>query len=740
MAVEQPAVKPPGPWLTQAHTIHRVVQVNIRQIALLTLLLGLAFSVLLAIPFVLYHRAESDNRMSLLQADQERVIKLAAGAIHQEMESILSDLRYLAQHNELRDYLANDNRDKRLALAREYLVLAGQKRIYDQIRFIGLSGMEVVRVNLNDGRPEIVADQDLQDKHKQYYFGETLWLSPGQIYVSPLDLNIEHGAIHMPLKPVIRFAVPVADEQGLIRGMVVLNYLGQRLLDKLSALEGQAGKLWLLNAEGYWLLGPEPEDEWRFMFPERSQRRLTDLSPPLWQQMQARRSGAHHSASSWIRFERIYPLLGEHHHAGEAFSARPVDAERYYWTIAVELSKSAMRADDIAWLKKLWAVYGALVLFAFLVAGMLAFVINRNRALAQVMEKVVDTLPLLISYVDAEQRYRFNNLAYERFFGLSPRDIYGKTMRELLGETAYQEVRPFIEQALAGKPVSFERQLAYAGPGMHDVVVSYLPDTSPRGDVRGFFVMVSDISLVKESERRERQHMLELAHVSRLASMGEMATEIAHEINQPLAAIAMYSAAGLRTLQGSSGHGQVNAWLDAINTQAKRASEIVRRVRSFVQKREPQFGPVDLNLIAREVAALIDHEARSQAVEIVLELAEDLPSAQGERILLEQVVFNLVRNALDALLAQSGVRRVKLKTSYDSKQVYFEVSDNGPGVDPALGEHIFDSFVTSKQEGLGMGLTISRTLIDAHGGTLRYAPNPGGGTTFVFSLAREAAR
>ncbi len=544
----------------------------------------------------------------------------------------------------------------------------------------------------------------------------------------------------MPLKPVIRFAVPVADEQGLIRGMVVLNYLGQRLRDKLSALEGQAGKLWLLNAEGYWLLGPEPEDEWRFMFPERSQRRLADLSPALWQQMQARRSGAHHSAASWIRFERIYPLLGEHHQAGEAFSARPVDAERYYWTIAVDLSKSAMRADDIAWLKKLWAVYGALVLFAFLVAGTLAFVINRNRALAQVMEKVVDTLPLLISYVDAEQRYRFNNLAYERFFGMSPRDIYGKTMLELLGEAAYQNVRPFIEQALAGKPASFERQLAYAGPGMHDVVVSYLPDTSPRGDVRGFFVMVSDVSLVKESERRERQHMLELAHVSRLASMGEMATEIAHEINQPLAAIAMYSAAGLRTLQGNSDHGQVKTWLDAINTQAKRASEIVRRVRSFVQKREPQFGPVDLNLIAREVAALIDHEARSQAVEIVLELAEDLPSAQGERILLEQVVFNLTRNALDALLAQSGVRRVKLKTSYDSKQVYFEVSDNGPGVDPALGEHIFDSFVTSKQEGLGMGLTISRTLIEAHGGTLRYAPNPGGGTTFVFSLAREAAR
>jgi C4-dicarboxylate-specific signal transduction histidine kinase len=147
---------------------------------------------------------------------------------------------------------------------------------------------------------------------------------------------------------------------------------------------------------------------------------------------------------------------------------------------------------------------------------------------------------------------------------------------------------------------------------------------------------------------------------------------------------------------------------------------------------------VDLNLIARETAALVDHDARSQDVEIVLELAEGLPAVQGERVLLEQVVFNLVRNAMDAVLAGSGERRVTLRTSSDAQLVYVEVSDSGPGVDPALGEHIFDSFVTNKQGGLGMGLAISRSIVEAHGGTLRYANNPGGGATFTFSLAREA--
>jgi PAS domain S-box-containing protein len=406
-------------------------------------------------------------------------------------------------------------------------------------------------------------------------------------------------------------------------------------------------------------------------------------------------------------------------------------------TVAVELSQSAMGETNLALLKKLWTVYGVLVLFAFLVAGALAFATTRNKALAQVMEKVVDNVPVLVAYVDAELRYRFNNMAYERFFGLKPKQIYGKSMLELLGGAAYQASRPYIEQALAGQAVTFERQLSHAEGGARDVTVSYLPDISPEGAVRGFYVMVNDVSLIKASQRRERQHMLELAHVSRLASMGEMATEIAHEINQPLAAISMYSAAGLRTMQGEWDRGKIETWLEAINTQAKRASEIVKRVRRFVQKGEPQLGPVDLNLVARETVALVDHDARAQEVEIVLELAEGLPLVQAERVLLEQVVFNLVRNAMDAVLVGPGERRVTLRTAFDAQLVYVEVSDTGPGVDPVLGAQIFDSFVTSKQGGLGMGLAISRSIAEAHGGTLGYASRPGGGATFTFSLARE---
>ncbi len=725
-------------WVTQAHTIHRMVQLDVRRILLKTLLLGVAFSVLLAIPIAIDRQAETRNLLSLHEAEQERVIKLAGHSIHQEIDAVLSDLRYLSQHNEIKSYLQNNNRSLRRDLALEYLVMAQQKHIYDQIRFIGLDGMEEVRIDFANGKPVIKAEQYLQDKHDRYYVQEAQLLSPGQIYVSPFDLNAERGIIERPLKPVIRFVLPVADSQGLIRGMVVLNYLGQRLIDKLGLLAGQTGQVWLLNSEGQWLIGPTRKEEWKFMFPQTAQPTAVPQFDAFRRQAMLNKTGLHRSEDKWIRFERVYPLAGGNSYPDTANYAQPVAIDRYYWTLAVAFSASPLQASKTLVSRDMLTIYGALSLFAFLAAGALAYVGNRNKALSQVMERVLDDLPILVAYVDAKLCYRFNNMAYQRLFGLSPREIFGKTMPELLGEAAYREIHPYIQQVLAGQAVTFERQLAYAGAGMHDVAVSYQPDFSPRGEVRGFYVLVNDVSLTKRSERRERQRLLELAHVSRLASMGEMATEIAHEINQPMAAIAMYSAAGLRTLHADCDCNRMESWLEAINAQAKRASEIVRRVRNFVREEEHHHIPVNLNQVADEVTALLRHESQSQGIDVVLQLAEGLPSVLGDRVLLEQVFFNLVHNAMEALLPRSGGRRITLSTSFDADRVYVEVRDSGPGIEPGISERIFDSFVTSKQEGMGMGLTISRSIIEAHGSKLHYFVDPEGGVTFLFSLARES--
>jgi PAS domain S-box-containing protein len=731
------------PWLAQAHTIHRVVQIDVRQVLARTFLWGLALALVLTIPFVLYYKSEVGAYKDIRQGEKERVIHLASEFIHHEMENALSDLRFLSQNNEMRAYMEVNTPASRHMLAVEFMGFARQKGLYDQIRFIGLDGMEMVRVNYAAGLPYIVPERDLQYKGNQPYFKEAIRLSVMRIHVSPFDLNIEKGALEQPYKPAIQFAIPVADRSGRVRGILVLNYLGQRLLERLEMLDGevggQANTLWLLDSRGYWLLGPSRDDTWGFAVPGREKRSLPELYPSLWRYLSQHDTGAYSSSGDWVQFKRIHPFVArvpsrENHYA------IPVSGENYHWTVATVLPDESLQAGygDLA--EKLGIAYAVWALFGFLVAGGLSFLGNRNASLAHVMENVIDNLPVLIAYVDEERRYRFNNMAYEQFFGQSPKQLYGKTMREVLGEASYLELLPFVDEALSGQIVTLERRLPYARAGMRDVVISYIPDIRSGGRVQGFYVLVNDVTPIKDSERRERQRMLELAHVSRLASLGEMASEIAHEINQPLAAIAMYSSACLRTAgrdDGSKEGGQMNTWLEAINAQAKRAGEVVRRLRHFVRKGEIQPGPVDLNQVAREVVALMRFDADWQNIAIELDLAEGMPNLSAELILVEQVLFNLVRNAFEAKASETEKKRVLIRTRFDQAYACIEVEDNGLGVNESLGNSIFESFMTDKQNGLGMGLAISRSIVEAHGGTLGYVNNPQGGATFRCCLPRE---
>lgn len=725
-------------WLTQAHTIHRVVQIDARRVLIRTLLWGLGFALLLAIPFALYYQSETQNYKGMRESEKEQVIRLASEIIHQEMETALADLRYIARNNEMRAYVEGDTASGRDKLAREFLELLGQKRLYDQARFIGMDGMEKVRVNFADGHPYIVPERALQYKGGRDYFRAATALDAMRIHVTPLELNIENGSVELPYKPVIRLCIPVADIHGRKRGVVVLNYLGQRLLNRIADLDGPANDLWLIDSRGYWLLGPDPESAWGFAVPGRENESAYSRHPLFWRQLVRQGKGSFAVAGNWVQYERIYPFVSEAVPGQNSVASLPA-GKNYYWTLATVLSTEALDQGTAGLTRKLGAIYGVWVLFGFFLAGVLAFLSSRNLALAHVMESVIDNLPVLIAYVDAERCYRFNNMAYEQFFGLSPKQLFGKHMREVLGDASYQQILPFVDEALAGRPVVLERRLPYARAGDRDVVVSYIPDIGSGGRVHGFYVLVNDVTPIKESERRERQRVLELAHISRLASLGEMATEIAHEVNQPLAAISMYSAACLRTIEreGDDGKMQIKDWLEAINAQAKRASEVVRRLRRFVRKGDIRPGPVGLNQVVREVVALMRFEFSKQNVVVELDLAEDMPTLSAELVLVEQVLFNLLRNAVDALGQRIGDKRVIIRTRHDEKLAWVEVQDNGPGVDPELGDRIFESFMTDKQDGLGMGLAISRSIVEAHGGTLGYVNHPGGGATFRCTLPRE---
>lgn len=362
----------------------------------------------------------------------------------------------------------------------------------------------------------------------------------------------------------------------------------------------------------------------------------------------------------------------------------------------------------------------------------LAYAIARQQALATTLEQAVDNLPVLIAYIDAEQRFRFNNRAYLDLYDSRPKDLYGKHVRELFGEAGYAEIRTNLEHALEGKRMDFELRLD-TNLGPRDLEVSYVPDS--LGKRRGVYALMTDVTPRKEAERSARQHQQELARVSRLASLGELTTEIAHQINQPLAAIAMLSNAAQRTLEQGGDHERLGDWMATINMQAKRAGDIVQRLRRFGQHGEIKSTVLDLNGSAREAIALVEDEARDKQVAVATELATPLPAVLAANLLMEQVIYNLLHNAVRAVAERAQAGTVTIRTRADASRVWLEIFDPQSDqmtlpADKRLLEH------EPAYPHYGLGLSISRSILSSYQGDLYYQEHAPGSIRIAFYLPR----
>jgi len=241
----------------------------------------------------------------------------------------------------------------------------------------------------------------------------------------------------------------------------------------------------------------------------------------------------------------------------------------------------------------------------------------------------------------------------------------------------------------------------------------------------------------QRAQEQLRQHQAALAHVLRVSTMGEMAAGLAHEINQPLGAIANFANGIVARLRG--GHGRPEALLGAaeqIAAEALRAGEVIRRLRDFLRRTEAQRAPCDVNALVRDAAHLVEPDARRAKIALCLGLAPTLPAVALDRIQVEQVLFNLMRNGLEAMTA-GGELRVETLAVAGGLEV--RVRDTGAGFPPDAVERIFDAFYTTKASGLGMGLSISRSIVEDHGGRLWAAPNADRGSTFGFTLPLVAS-
>jgi len=353
----------------------------------------------------------------------------------------------------------------------------------------------------------------------------------------------------------------------------------------------------------------------------------------------------------------------------------------------------------------------------------------------QQLHSIIDALPILIAHIDSSFQYIFTNKAHDKTFPTADGKYTGKSLRTVIGDEFFSSILPHVNLALEGHEVICEIAASVSKQKV-TFRVNLLPKLPQNASSASFFLIMSDITMHKQKEMDVMRHLSDLAHEARINLIGQMTAEIAHEINQPLAAIANYSVAGIRLQR--TGKLEANEIIDIfqeIDDQVHRASEIINHLKHFSKNRELQLTKKDINQLIVEVLKLMIVDEYWHGVKIKTELCESMPCVCIDELLIEQVLINLLRNAVEAMIDSAQKKLlITIKTEYVDKNIIISITDTGPMLPYDMLDHIFVPFFSTKKSGVGLGLSICKSIVESHNGKLWAARNYPTGTTFFIQI------
>ena len=637
----------------------------------------IAFLVAAGVPVVvaglvgIYSSLETLRQETLHHLEQE-VHGRAAGMGH-FFDQLASELLYLASSSLLHD-LANSSQAAdgklpavaRQRLERDYAAFARAYPYIYQVRYLDATGREVVRVDRREDRLVVVPEGELQDKSDRYYVHEGLAHEAGQVYVSPLDLNVERGRVEKPERPVIRFATPIVDRQGNKRGLLIVNLHAAYLLGQIQDMAGgRGGVAYLFDRSGFYL-SRSADTAGAETFSMQSVEALTSFLPrALLGRVIAGKEGTE-MLGEWIFTYAPIKI-------GETLADRSDSSME--WSVALAFPRRQLFQAVF----NLYLLYGILTL-SLLVAAAAGFLLSRH---------LLRPMMLLASETEEIARGNFSHRV------------------EIRGDDEIADLgRRF--NAMAARLDELVRSLAAHRDRLEDEVKSRTREL--------------------EREQQERRELdRQMFQMEKMATLGEVAMGLAHEIGNPLAGM---KAVVQLLLEDDRLDAAQREYLLRIQNEINRLAEFLRTFHGFAAPQEMHRAPCRLDQILEDVILWTRKEARGRNV--VIEYApckDEVPELWADPAQLKQVLLNLVINAIHAM-PEGGSIRIGMCAGGSEGRMRFCVRDTGFGIPPELLPKIFDPFFTTRADGSGIGLAVVRKIATQHGADIHVESTPGHGTCF----------
>ncbi|MDQ6967652.1 MAG: ATP-binding protein [Mariprofundaceae bacterium] len=666
------------------------------------------------------------------------------------LPGLISDVKLLAISHGLEDALNGRDKEKIQQLSRVIQDFYTTTKIYDQIRIIDATGMEFVRINHSPSKPYLTPTSELQNKADRYYFKATMKLKKGEVYVSPIDLNIEHGKVEMPYKPNIRIATPLFSKHQRI-GIAIVNYNAQKILDYFQAAHANPvhqkaaaiSHIELINSDGLWLHANDESQVWVIALKERAESSFARLYPDEWQSIQLKQAGTLHTEHGLFIYQHIYPLA-------DAVSAE--QSAQYSWIVLDHIEQDYLLQMQDALFARYLLVYLLCMVVLVLVFMYLrkhakleqrlreltiraesdAQIRKLSSALAQAGESIMIT--------DRAGVIEYVNQAFTTITGFSREEALGQTPRMLKSglqdDVFYEKLWKKIScgEVWDSKIVDRKKDGSF-----YPAMLMISPIFDEQREIIGFIGIQQDLSAYEDLEAKFIQ-------AQKMEAIGTLVGGIAHDFNNSLAGITGNLYLVQRDLEDRP---KALKRLKRVEVLSFRAAGIIQQLLTFARKSIVSMNPMVISLFLKETIK-IHKVTLPENIQLIVDIKKSDMNVKADINQLQQVIVNLINNARDAVCeAPEPSITIKLEhfladSSFSEKHAVgissefacISIIDNGEGIQEKDLEHIFEPFFTTKDvgKGTGLGLAMAYGAIGLHKGVIDVESNTDTGTCFRIYL------